>query len=83
MDHEAASKAPAGDLKTAESDSSLQPVQSAVVGEAETHHLPTYEHEKRLALKFDLRILPVIAFMYLCKYVPQNDLGNFFPIPQC
>jgi hypothetical protein len=47
--------------------SSLHPVPSALVGDAESHHLPTYEHEKALVLKFDLRILPVLAFMYLCK----------------
>lgn len=33
--------------------------------EGTTHHLPTYEHEKALTWKFDLRILPMLAVMYL------------------
>jgi sugar phosphate permease len=47
-----------------------------VVLEGQTEHLPTYEHEKRLALKFDLRILPMLALMYLCNALDKGNLGN-------
>jgi hypothetical protein len=68
-----------GDHKdTSSPSSSLKQVPSAAVGQTETHHLPTYEHEKALVLKFDLRILPVLAFMYLCKYVSMS-----LPIRRC
>lgn len=33
--------------------------------EGETEHLPDFEHEKALTWKFDLRILPMLAVMYL------------------
>lgn len=39
-------------------------------------HLPTYEHEKALALKFDVRILPMLALMYLCNALDKGNLGN-------
>ena len=39
-------------------------------------HLPTYEHEKRLVLKFDMRILPMLAVMYLCNALDKGNLGN-------
>jgi hypothetical protein len=31
--------------------------------EGETQHLPTFENEKALLWKFDLRILPMLAIM--------------------
>jgi hypothetical protein len=34
-----------------------------VVREGETEHLPSFEHEQALALKFDVRILPCLALM--------------------
>jgi hypothetical protein len=33
--------------------------------EGETEHLPSFEHERALALKFDVRILPCLALMYV------------------
>jgi hypothetical protein len=33
--------------------------------EGETVHLPNFEHEKALCWKFDLRMLPMLALMYL------------------
>lgn len=42
----------------------------------EVQHLPTYEHEKALVLKFDLRILPMLALMYLCNALDKGNLGN-------
>lgn len=47
-----------------------------VVREGETEHLPSFEHEKRLALKLDLRILPVLALMYLFNALDKGNLGN-------
>jgi sugar phosphate permease len=44
--------------------------------EGHTQHLPTFEHEKRLALKFDVRILPMIAIMYLFNALDKGNLGN-------
>lgn len=44
--------------------------------EGETEHLPTFEHEKRLALKFDVRILPMLALMYLFNALDKGNLGN-------
>ena len=39
-------------------------------------HLPTFEHEKRLVLKFDVRILPILALMYLANALDKGNLGN-------
>ena len=47
-----------------------------IVREGHVEHLPTYEHEKRLVLKFDLRILPMLALMYLCNALDKGNLGN-------
>jgi hypothetical protein len=44
--------------------------------DAERDLLPAYEHEKALVLKFDIRILPVLAFMYLCNSLDKGNLGN-------
>lgn len=33
--------------------------------EGETHHLPTFEHERALTWKFDLRMLPMLAVCLL------------------
>jgi len=41
-----------------------------------THHLPNYEHEKALTWKFDLRILPMLAIMYLFNALDKGNLGN-------
>lgn len=35
-----------------------------------------FAHEAALVLKFDLRILPVLAFMYLCNSLDKGNLGN-------
>jgi len=43
-----------------------------------THHLPNYEHEKALTWKFDLRILPMLAIMYLFNALDKGNLGKFF-----
>lgn len=34
------------------------------------------EAEKRLVWKFDIRILPTLAFMYLCNALDKGNLGN-------
>ena len=39
-------------------------------------HVQTFEHEKRLVLKFDVRILPVLALMYLANALDKGNLGN-------
>ncbi|KAL1600810.1 hypothetical protein SLS60_007198 [Paraconiothyrium brasiliense] len=44
--------------------------------EGQTEHLPTFEHEKRLAWKFDIRILPMLAVMYLFNALDKGNLGN-------
>jgi hypothetical protein len=40
-------------------------VAGPVPREGETVHLPNFEHEKALCWKFDLRMLPMLAVMYL------------------
>lgn len=49
---------------------------SPVPIEDETQHLPTYEHEKALTWKFDLRMLPMLAVMYLFNALDKGNLGN-------
>ena len=44
--------------------------------EGTTHHLPSYEHEKALTWKFDLRMLPMLAVMYLFNALDKGNLGN-------
>lgn len=44
--------------------------------EGQTVHLPTFEHEKRLTWKFDIRILPMLAVMYLFNALDKGNLGN-------
>ncbi|KAJ4359224.1 hypothetical protein N0V95_002391 [Ascochyta clinopodiicola] len=44
--------------------------------EGESQHLPTYEHEKALTWKFDLRMLPILALMYLFNALDKGNLGN-------
>ncbi|EKG17356.1 Major facilitator superfamily [Macrophomina phaseolina MS6] len=64
------------DLKVSSQPSSLKDVSTGAAELAVAAPLPTYEHEKKLVLKFDLRILPVLAFMYLCNSLDKGNLGN-------
>ncbi|KAF2837727.1 MFS general substrate transporter [Patellaria atrata CBS 101060] len=66
-----------GGVEDASLKSSLSNTPSPETGfVASGNYIPTYEHEKRLVLKFDLRILPVLAFMYLCNALDKGNLGN-------
>ncbi|KAF1958421.1 MFS general substrate transporter [Byssothecium circinans] len=47
-----------------------------VVRAGHTEHLPSFEHEKKLALKMDLYVLPVLAVMYLFNALDKGNLGN-------
>ncbi|KAI0718578.1 MFS general substrate transporter [Cerioporus squamosus] len=38
--------------------------------------LPTFAHEKSLVLQFDVRILPILALMYLANALDKGNLGN-------
>ena len=38
--------------------------------------LPTFERERALVLKFDVRILPILALMYLANALDKGNLGN-------
>lgn len=60
------------DLKVSSQPSSLKDVSTGAAELAVAAPLPTYEHEKKLVLKFDLRILPVLAFMYLCNSLDKG-----------
>ena len=64
------------DLKVVASHSSSQDGHSPVALESQTDHLPTFEHERALVWKFDLRILPMLALMYLCNALDKGNLGN-------
>ncbi|KAF2476984.1 MFS general substrate transporter [Lindgomyces ingoldianus] len=63
------------DLHVSASNSSSKDVPPAVL-EGHVEHLPTYEHERALVLKFDFRILPMLALMYLCNALDKGNLGN-------
>ena len=39
-------------------------------------NVQTFEHERRLVLKFDVRILPVLALIYLASALDKGNLGN-------
>ncbi|KIY69131.1 MFS general substrate transporter [Cylindrobasidium torrendii FP15055 ss-10] len=60
------------DIESAKGDISVS--QAPVV--SNTTHLPTFEDEQRVVRKFDLCILPVLAFMYLCNSLDKGNLGN-------
>lgn len=64
------------DLKVVASNPSSTDAHSPVALEGQTEHLPTYEHEKALTWKFDMRILPMLALMYLCNALDKGNLGN-------
>jgi hypothetical protein len=51
-------------------------VAGPVPREGETVHLPNFEHEKALCWKFDLRILPMLAIMYLFNALDKGNLGK-------
>ena len=40
------------------------------------HALPTFERERALVLKFDIRILPILALMYLANALDKGNIGN-------
>ncbi|PSN68033.1 MFS general substrate transporter [Corynespora cassiicola Philippines] len=63
---------------TASQSSSKDPkdVTAPVPREGQTEHLPSFEHEKALCWKFDLRILPMLAVMYLFNALDKGNLGN-------
>ncbi|KAH7136009.1 major facilitator superfamily domain-containing protein [Dendryphion nanum] len=62
-------------LEVAASQSSSKEIEPRVV-EGTSDHLPSFEHEKRLCLKFDVRILPMLAVMYLFNALDKGNLGN-------
>ncbi|KAF2264891.1 MFS general substrate transporter [Lojkania enalia] len=64
------------DLKVTASNSSSKDAPELVPVEGHAQHLPTYEHEKALCWKFDMRILPMLALMYLCNALDKGNLGN-------
>ncbi|KAF2637277.1 MFS general substrate transporter [Massarina eburnea CBS 473.64] len=51
-------------------------VDDTIIREGQTEHLPSFEHEKKLALKMDLYVLPVLALMYLFNALDKGNLGN-------
>jgi hypothetical protein len=62
------------DLKVTHSASSGEAAPVPVEGE--TQHLPNFEHERALTWKFDLRMLPMLAVMYLFNALDKGNLGN-------
>jgi hypothetical protein len=62
-------------LEASSSKSSSKNVEPTVL-EGHTEHLPTFEHEKAVVLKFDVRILPMLALMYLFNALDKGNLGN-------
>jgi MFS family permease len=64
------------DLEVVSSTTSSKDVAAPVPREGETEHLPNFEHEKALCWKFDLRMLPMLALMYLFNALDKGNLGN-------
>ncbi|KAF2757842.1 MFS general substrate transporter [Pseudovirgaria hyperparasitica] len=62
------------DLKRVESVNSSATPEQHGHGDVQPSH--TYDHEKSLVLKFDVRLMPVLAFMYLCNALDKGNLGN-------
>jgi hypothetical protein len=56
--------------------SSSKHAAAPVPREGETIHLPNFEHERALCWKFDLRMLPMLAVMYLFNALDKGNLGN-------
>lgn len=63
-------------LEITASNSSIKDAPAPVPIAGETVHLPSFEHEKALAFKMDIRILPVLAVMYLFNALDKGNLGN-------
>ncbi len=63
-------------LEVVASNPSIRNDGTLVPREGTTDHLPSYEHEKALTWKFDLRILPMLACMYLLNALDKGNLGN-------
>lgn len=63
-------------LEVTASNSSSKDGNTPIPREGTTDHLPSYEHEKALTWKFDLRILPMLAVMYLFNALDKGNLGN-------
>lgn len=64
-----------GDLEVVSSVSSKGGA-APVPREGETEHLPNFEHEKALCWKFDLRMLPMLALMYLFNVSGMTGLDT-------
>ena len=63
-------------LEVTSSHSSSAHAEAPIPIEGTTQHLPSYEHEVALTWKFDLRILPMLAVMYLFNALDKGNLGN-------
>ncbi|KAH4181425.1 hypothetical protein HBI26_127950 [Parastagonospora nodorum] len=63
-------------LEVTSSISSSKNATAPIPRAGETIHLPNFEHEKALCLKFDLRMLPMLAVMYLFNALDKGNLGN-------
>ncbi|KAF2029283.1 MFS general substrate transporter [Setomelanomma holmii] len=64
------------DLEVTSSTTSSKGGVAPIPREGETEHLPNFEHEKSLCWKFDLRMLPMLAVMYLFNALDKGNLGN-------
>jgi hypothetical protein len=66
----------AKEFSLAKSPSSHSASSQPVPIEGTISHLPTFAHEKSLCWKFDLRMLPMLALMYLFNALDKGNLGN-------
>ncbi|KAH8722503.1 major facilitator superfamily domain-containing protein [Phaeosphaeriaceae sp. PMI808] len=64
------------DLEITASADSTKDSAGPVPREGETEHLPNFEHERALCWKFDFRMLPMLAIMYLFNALDKGNLGN-------
>jgi hypothetical protein len=69
------------DLEVTSSISSSRNAAAPVPIEGETEHLPNFEHEKALCWKFDLRMLPMLALMYLFNALDKGLYNTIVEMP--
>ncbi|KAI9702197.1 MAG: hypothetical protein M1820_006279 [Bogoriella megaspora] len=65
-----------GDLKVARTPDSNESGVIEAGQDVETTRVLDHHAERALCWKFDCRILPILAFMYLCNALDKGNLGN-------
>ncbi|TKA80948.1 hypothetical protein B0A49_00882 [Cryomyces minteri] len=64
------------DFKVTSPQSPSEEAPSPELGQVKTAHVIDHYDERSLCRKFDYRILPILALMYLCNALDKGNLGN-------